>query len=81
MASLEHQGRSPQILQHIPLADLRSFNDGWRRHMAHPRPDLELHDDEALALEALALYGHVSRFLKKVATKISEGVYTPLRWT
>jgi len=57
------------------LWELRSFNDGWRRHAAHVRPAPEMHQDEALAL-----LGHVSRFFQRLATKISEGNYTPLRW-
>ena len=55
------------------VAELRSFNDGWRRHGAHVRPSPEMHDDEAMAL-----WGHVSRFLRKLATKIGHGKYTPL---
>src|ERR1035441_5365022 len=57
------------------VEEIRAFNDGWRRHAAHVRPQPEMHDDEAFAL-----WGHVSRFLQGLALKISEGVYTPLRW-
>ena len=50
------------------LVELRSFNDGWRRHLAHVRPSPEMHDDDAIAL-----WGHVSRFLVTLASRISEG--------
>jgi hypothetical protein len=31
--------------------------------------------------EILALWGHVFRFMNKLASKIGEGSYTPLVWT
>jgi len=58
------------------LVEIRAFNDGWRRHMAHPRPHHPPMSDD----EALALWGHVRRFLLTLAGKISEGNYTPLIW-
>jgi hypothetical protein len=58
------------------LMEIRAFNDGWRRHAAHVRSHPDMQSDEALAL-----WGHVSRFMEKLATKISEGTYTPLTWT
>jgi hypothetical protein len=58
------------------LVEIRAFNDGWRRHAAHPRPHQPPMQDD----EALALWGHVARFLATLATKISEGAYTPLVW-
>jgi hypothetical protein len=58
------------------LVEIRAFNDGWRRHIAHVRTNQqELQDDETLAL-----WGHVSRFLSQLAGKISEGKYTFLIW-
>lgn len=58
------------------LVEIRAFNDGWRRHLAHVRKtQVPLHDDEALAL-----WGHVERFFKNISTKISEGIYTALIW-
>jgi len=58
------------------IVEVRAFNDGWRRHIAHVRKYQQpLHDDEALAL-----FGHVKRFLENLATRISEGNYTPLVW-
>jgi hypothetical protein len=56
------------------VCELRSFNDGWRRHLAHARTH-EFDDTEALAL-----WGHVSRFLKLLASKMSEGKYTAVVW-
>jgi len=64
------------IFYNRSLVDIRSFNDGWRRHIAHVRKTgVPLADDEAFALA-----GHVERFLKTLATKISEGSHTPLEW-
>jgi len=58
------------------LEEVRSFNDGWRRHLAHLRKTQKpLEADEAMALS-----GHVSRFLEKLASKIAEGRYTSLVW-
>jgi hypothetical protein len=58
------------------LTDIRAFNDGWRRHTAHARPNMPPMQDS----EALALWGHVSRFLETLATKIEEGSYTQPIW-
>jgi hypothetical protein len=55
------------------VIEIRAFNDGWRRHAAHVRPQPAMEADESLAL-----WGHVSRFLGILATRISEGNYTPL---
>lgn len=58
------------------LAELRSFNDGWRRHLAHVRTtEVPLQDNDALAL-----WGHVERFMLKLSEKVAEGLYTPLKW-
>jgi hypothetical protein len=57
------------------LISIRAFNDGWRRHAAHVRPAPEMQDDEALGL-----WGHVSRFLTRIATKISEANTDPVPW-
>lgn len=59
------------------LVELRAFNDGWRRHSAHARP----YQPEMESDEAIALWGHVSRFMKSLASKIGEGKYTPVIWT
>lgn len=58
------------------VVDIRSFNDGWRRHAAHARPNMPATSPE----EARALWGHVERFMKTLAGKISEGTYTSLIW-
>jgi hypothetical protein len=59
------------------VVEIRAFNDGWRRHSAHARPHMPKMETD----EAIALWGHVSRFMNTLATKIGEGSYTPLRWT
>jgi hypothetical protein len=59
------------------LVEIRAFNDGWRRHIAHVRCSQQpLQNDETIAL-----WGHVSRFLGMLATKIGEGKYMPLVWS
>ncbi len=58
------------------VVEIRSFNDGIRRHLAHVRPQqISMEEDEALAN-----WGHVTRFLQTLAAKISEGQYTDLVW-
>jgi hypothetical protein len=59
------------------LVEIRAFNDGWRRHIAHVRKSQVAMESD----EAMALIGHVERFLKTLATKISEGKYTSTDWT
>jgi hypothetical protein len=56
------------------VVELRAFNDGWRRHAVHPRANMPPMSPE----EALALWGHVERFMKTLAGKISEGENTNL---
>ena len=59
------------------LAEIRGFNDGWRRHLAHVRKTQKpLNDDEALSL-----WGHVSRFMATMSEHIGEGRYMPEVWT
>jgi hypothetical protein len=56
------------------LFQIRAFNDGWRRHVAHVRPAQPEMKDK----EALALWEHVESCLSTLSTKISEGKYTSL---
>lgn len=58
------------------LVEIRAFNDGWRRHAAHARPHQPPMSDD----EAKALWGHVTRFMQGLATKISEDKHTKIRW-
>jgi len=58
------------------LAEIHAFNDGWRRHLAHVRKSQLPLDPN----EAMALHGHVQRFLELLATRIREGQYTNLVW-
>jgi hypothetical protein len=59
------------------LVEIRAFNDGWRRHSAHPRPHMPVIEQD----EALALWGHVARFFTKLSSKINEKQHTPLVWS
>jgi len=70
-----HKKEEAHKFYNSAVFEIRAFNDGWRRHAAHVRPQPAMEVDEALAL-----WGHVSRFLEILATKISEGNYTPLVW-
>jgi hypothetical protein len=56
------------------IVELRAFNDGWRRHVMHSRSH-EFKNDEALAL-----WGHVMRFMQSISDKISESGRTPIVW-
>ncbi len=58
------------------LEEIRALNDGWRRHVAHNRPNMLSPSPE----DALAAWGHVQRLMKTLAEKISEGKYTSLKW-
>jgi hypothetical protein len=58
------------------VVEIRAFNDGWRRHSAHARPHMPKMESD----EAIALWGHVFRFMQTLASKIGEGKYTPLVW-
>lgn len=70
-----HSKEAAHKFYNSALVEIRSFNDGWRRHAAHVRPDPVMYDDEALAL-----WGHVFRFMNTLAATISEGNYTLLVW-
>jgi hypothetical protein len=56
------------------LLDLNGFCDGYRNHLSHGR-GLQIKDDEALAL-----MGHVKRFLSRLSERIGEGRVTPEVW-
>jgi hypothetical protein len=58
------------------LIEARTFNDGFRRHIAHVRKT----QAPLLEAEAIALCVHVERFLKTLSSKISEGIYTSPIW-
>jgi hypothetical protein len=63
-----------QRFYNAALVELRSFNDGWRRHSAHART-YHYKDDETLAL-----FGHVDRFMNKLAERVTETTRTPVVW-
>jgi hypothetical protein len=56
------------------LLEIRSFNDAYRRHVMHSRA--KQYD----RYEALSVVEKVERFMKLLATKISERKRTPLIW-
>jgi len=57
------------------VQELRSFNEAWRRHVAHA-------DNEAFydRDQALSIFNHVGAFMRKIATHISESRITPEFW-
>jgi hypothetical protein len=56
------------------LGEFRGFKDAWRNHVMHDRRSYSFD-------EAKAIMTHVERFMKTLATRISESKRTPLRWT
>lgn len=56
------------------LEEFKGFKDAWRNHVMHDRRSYSF--DEAKGIMA-----HVERFMKTLATRISEKKRTPLRWT
>jgi hypothetical protein len=56
------------------IFEVGSFNDIYRKHISHARG--ELYEFDA----ALNCWGHVSRFMDKLAERMSEGKKTPLVW-
>jgi hypothetical protein len=57
------------------IVEARTFNDGWRRHAMHGRSHIYTPDD------AIALWGHVQRFMKMLSSTLSEQQRTPKVWT
>jgi hypothetical protein len=57
------------------VAELRSFNEAWRRHIAHARAD-GIYDHDY----ANSVFKHVTKFIQKLAEKISEARVTPEYW-
>ncbi len=58
------------------VAELRGFNEAWRRHLSHARED-GIYDHD----HANSVFKHVVTFMQKLAEKISETVTTPEYWT
>jgi hypothetical protein len=56
------------------LVEVRAFNDGWRRHIAHNRSH-NYHDDEIFSL-----WGHVRRFMETMVTCMSQSKRMPIVW-
>jgi hypothetical protein len=57
------------------IAELRSFNEAWRRHISHA--DTEAFYDRDYALSVM---NHVKTFFQKLSSKISESNQTPMYW-
>jgi hypothetical protein len=58
------------------VAELRGFNEAWRKHLSHARED-GIYDRDY----ASSVFKHVKNFMQKLATKISENTTTPKYWT
>lgn len=57
------------------VAELRSFNEAWRRHIAHARED-GIYDHDY----ANSVFKHVTKFMQKLAERISETTSTSEYW-
>lgn len=58
------------------VAELRQFNEAWRRHLAHARED-GIYDHDY----ASNVFKHVTKFMQKLSKRISENAVTPEYWT
>ena len=58
------------------IAELRQFNEAWRRHLSHARED-GFYD----RYYAMSVFEHVRLFMQKLAERISETSVTPKYWT
>ena len=56
------------------LSEVRTFNNGWRTHIMHARSHTYTSDD------AVALFGHVNRFMAGISKRVSENHRTALVW-
>jgi hypothetical protein len=57
-------------------AELRGFNEAWRRHLSHAREG-GIYDRNY----ANSVFTHVKLFMQKLSTKVSENTTTPKYWT
>ncbi len=58
------------------VAELRAFNEAWRKHISHARQDAIYDRDYANSV-----FTHVRAFMQKLAERISENTATPEYWT
>jgi hypothetical protein len=58
------------------VAELRQFNEAWRRHLSHARED-GIYDRDY----AMSVFKHVCLFMQKLAERIGESTTTPKYWT
>lgn len=57
------------------VAELRQFNEAWRRHLSHAREDAIYDRDYAMSV-----FRHVRLFMQKLADRIGESNVTPKYW-
>lgn len=57
------------------VAELRAFNEAWRRHISHAREDGTYDRDYAKSV-----FTHVKAFMQKLAERITEQTNTPEYW-
>jgi hypothetical protein len=55
------------------LGEFYAFKDAWRNHVMHSR---ERYDEN----QALSAFQHVSEFMKRLSTRLSEAKISPLAW-
>lgn len=60
---------------HTAAIEFRSFNEAWRKHVAHAGADA-FYDRS----QAYSIFEHVKRFMQILSTKIGENVTTPEYW-
>ena len=58
------------------VAELRQFNEAWRRHLSHARDDGFYDRDYAMSV-----FKHVCLFMQKLAERIGESTKTAKYWT
>jgi hypothetical protein len=59
------------------VGELRGFNEAWRKHLSHARGEEGIYDRDY----ATSILKHVTKFMQKLAEKISESAKTPEYWT
>ena len=60
---------------HLAIIEFRSFNEAWRKHVAHASADAFYDNDYALSV-----FSHVRLFMQTLAPVISESKTTPEYW-
>ena len=55
------------------LGEFYAFKDAWRNHVMHSRVRYDEH-------QALSAFQHVSEFIKRLSTRLSESKISPIAW-